>query len=321
MEEKQKLILGGVFATHTEMDADGNITRKDDFHLRLYWELFHSGAIKKLKGAKLHVLLAIAMHADQRAEGWPSIDRLTDMLPYGKNSINQAIQALEEDGFIEREQQRGQAGKFGNMKYRIRYGVPDDQNTVSQKGGYGENPQEISVSTVSQKAGDRKTGTRKVGYKEDAFNKKDLKDDNIKTINKDDQRAREAISLDDLDLSYLPDSYPAEIREVVEKRPELFPNVGQALKITERIRWAHGKAAKQIGYEIPHDYKLSAQVLREVIVRYALGKIEKDWIGYYHNALTDRLFAKALEGERQADRQQQAADFHHYNWVKGGTNQ
>lgn len=324
----KNLILGGVFATHTEMDADGNIVEKDHFHLRLYWELFHSGAIMKLKGAKLHVLLAIAMHADKRAESWPSIDRLTDLVPYGKNAINQAIQSLEEDGFIEREQGRGQAGQFGSMKYRIRYGVPDevkdeipedgdetpDESTVSQKGGHGENPQENNVSTVSHFS-----GYRKVGYKKE---KDDIKDD-IKTTDKDDKRAREkkeSISLKDLDISFLPDDYPKELKRIVEKRTGLFPTLEEAMVIHERAIWAHGKAARLLGYEIPNDFPLAAKVLRDVIRIAAMkrkkGKEIKDLPAYFHNALADQLFNKHIKEEKEAADKENGDGFVPYNWVR-----
>lgn len=281
MGEQNKPIIGGIFGTRTEVDAEGNVTHKDDFHLRLYWELFDPEVQKTaLKGNSFKVFLFIAMHMDKNGEGWPSQRRIAEKLGINKDTVGKAVDRLEKYGLIETDQDRKPDGTYSNTVYKLRFSpqvvekeVEEDEKTVSEKTGHGENPHEINDSTVSEKIGDGKTGSGKSGHKEEPSHKKEK--DDIKTIDKDDQRAREkkesttAISLDDLDLSYLPDSYPAEIREVVEKRPELFPNVGQALKITERIRWAHGKAAKQIGYEIPHDYKLSAQVLRDVIVRYA----------------------------------------------------
>lgn len=325
----KNLILGGVFATHTEVDEQGNVVERDEFHLRLYWELFHSGAIKKLKGAKLHALLAIAMHADRRAESWPTIEDMAEILPYSKNAISSAVAGLEEDGFIEREQQRGEKGKFGNMKYRIRYTSPA---TVSQKVGDGENPHEIKDSAVSQKVGDGDktrvsgstvshfSGDRKLGYKEE---KDDIKDD-IKTNNKDDKRAREKndpVELKDLDLSFLPDDYPREIRRIIEKRPGLFPTLDEAMTIYEKAVWAHGKASHLLGYEIPFDSPLAAKVLRDVIRVSALkqkkGDEIKDFPAYYHNALRDRLFAKHVEGEKRVATETDAGEFALYDWVKG----
>ncbi|MFD1428493.1 helix-turn-helix domain-containing protein [Kroppenstedtia sanguinis] len=325
-DKKNQPIIGGIFGTRTEVDAEGNVIQKDDFHLRLYWELFEPEVQKKaLKGNAFKVFLFIAMHMDKNGEGWPSQRRIAERLGINKDTVGNAVERLEKYGLIVADQTRKPDGTWGNTVYKLRFSprvVEEDvpEKAVSEKTGHGEEPHEIKDSTVSEKTGDGKTGSGKPGHKEDPPLNKDK--DDIKTINKDDQRAREEkettsdISLDNLDLSYLPDTYPEEIRTVVESRPELFRNVSQALKITERIRWAHGKASKQMGYEIQYDYKLSAQVLREVIVRCAQGKIEKDLIGYYHNALTDRLCAKAFERERQAEQERLAAEFKPYNWVK-----
>lgn len=123
--KKPRLLFGGVFATHTEWDEHGNVIERDEFHTRLYWELWTSGAMKKLKGPRLHVLLTIVQHSDRNGEGFPGIRRMAELLPYNKDSIAKAINELIELGFLEREEQkRAEAGKFGEIKYRIRYVIP-----------------------------------------------------------------------------------------------------------------------------------------------------------------------------------------------------
>jgi len=125
----KNLILGGVFATHTEMDENGNVIERDEFHVRIYWHLLTSGAIKKLKGGRLHVLITIALHCDNKGEGWPSTKRMAEMLPYSERQIKTFCKELEELGFIERWQTRKDNGDFGKMHYRLKAAFPAPETT------------------------------------------------------------------------------------------------------------------------------------------------------------------------------------------------
>lgn len=170
---KTKLILGGVFATHTEMDSEGNVTQRDEFHTRLYWDLWHSGAMLKLKGARLHVLLTIAQHADKNGEGFPSIERMASMLPYNKNAINKAIQDLIELGFLQRKQKRKEKGKFGKNHYTIEYTAPKAKPPHPQKGDTDKKPENKGFSPYPKNTDTVKTVDRKQGSKEDTSLKKE----------------------------------------------------------------------------------------------------------------------------------------------------
>jgi DNA-binding Lrp family transcriptional regulator len=114
-----KAIIGGIFGTHTEVNTEGNVTKKDDFHLRIYWDLFRNGSIKKLKGNMLHAYLLIAMYADNSGKGWPTQEILSDMLGVSRNTVGTAVKHLEKEGFITREKVRT-SGKFDNTIYKIK---------------------------------------------------------------------------------------------------------------------------------------------------------------------------------------------------------
>lgn len=174
---KKRLILGGVFATHTEMDENGNVTQRDEFHTRLYWDLWHSGAMMKLKGARLHVLLTIAQHADRNGKGFPGVRRLAELLPYNKDAINKAIKDLIKLGFLEREQQRGYKGKFGNNHYKIKYTIQTDTETSELPcTGNTDADRKLDNQGISPCTGNTdtvKTGDGKPGHKKDISFKKD----------------------------------------------------------------------------------------------------------------------------------------------------
>src|SRR5690242_14430408 len=103
-ENEMKSIIGGIFGTgkYTEFTADGEaVERKEKFNIRLYKDLWYTGAIKKLKGNKLSVWLTIAIHANNQAEGWPSQRTIAELLGLNKDTVTKALEALEKDGFIE----------------------------------------------------------------------------------------------------------------------------------------------------------------------------------------------------------------------------
>jgi DNA-binding transcriptional regulator YhcF (GntR family) len=120
MSEK-KPIIGGIFGTHTEWDENGNVTVKDDFHLRIYWDLWHTGAMKRLKGNMLHVYLTIAMHLDRRGEGWPTQAQIAKLCGINRDTVGTAIKKLVKEGFIEAEKVRSKNGKFDNTVYKIKF--------------------------------------------------------------------------------------------------------------------------------------------------------------------------------------------------------
>lgn len=173
MNEKQKLLFGGVFATHTEWNENGEVVERDEFHMRVYWDLWNSGAMMKLKGAKLHVLLSIAMHADKNAECFPGVRYLATILPYNKNAISEAIKELIELGFLVRDQKRKEGGKFDHNNYKIKYSSPRPENRDTVETEENQEVEPCPENTDTVKTGSRKTGSRKKGLKKDLSSKKD----------------------------------------------------------------------------------------------------------------------------------------------------
>lgn len=180
-----KPIIGGIFGTHTEIDEHGNVVQKDDFHLRIYWDLFYSGAIGKLKGNMLHVYLTIAMHLDQRGEGWPTQERIAELCKINRETVVNSIKKLVEAGFIEAEKARSK-GKFDNTVYKIKFAPKIDENIHDGKSDMEENQQnqgfdhvgKSNTVTMSEKPSRKirhgKSDTKKdISFKEDPSLKKE----------------------------------------------------------------------------------------------------------------------------------------------------
>lgn len=185
MEDNNKRpILGGIFGTRTEVDSEGNVIQKDDFHLRLYWELFEPNLQKEaLKGNAFKVFLFIAMHLDKNGEGWPSQRRIAKKLGINKDTVGTAIERLEKYGLIEASQSRKPDGTWANTVYKLRL-TPEivDKETkkaASEKTGHGTKPHKTEDFTVSEKTGDGKSGPGFFGHKEDTNSKKD---NNVKAV-------------------------------------------------------------------------------------------------------------------------------------------
>lgn len=166
---EKKLLFGGIFETHQEWDEFGNVIQREEFYLRLYWNLWHSGMMKQLKGARFHVLMTIAMHANKNAECFPSVRQMEKLLPYNKNAINKAINDLIDLGLLEREQQRAESGKFNHNTYKIKYQAP-----CPQKIDTVESEENKDISPCPQNTDTVKPVDRKSGLKEELSFKKDI---------------------------------------------------------------------------------------------------------------------------------------------------
>lgn len=113
-------ILSGIFQRWRDLDHSGKARSSDDWFILVHRRLFTSGAIRKLHGARLHVLLALVMHANAEAEAWPTQQRLAEHTGYSVAAVNRAVQGLETDGFIQRERLRGDDGTFsGATRYKL----------------------------------------------------------------------------------------------------------------------------------------------------------------------------------------------------------
>ena len=81
--------------------------------------------LRLFKGARLHVFLAIALHADEEGWAWPSYERLADETGYSRDTVCKALAdlcELEIDGerVLLRYQPRAEeAGQFKSNRYLI----------------------------------------------------------------------------------------------------------------------------------------------------------------------------------------------------------
>lgn len=117
-----KQLGGELMGTNIIIDENENVIGiKEKFNIRLYKDLWDSGAIKKLKGNKLGVFLTIAIHADNEGEGWPSQKTIASKLGINTDTVNRAIQALEKDGFIEREIIHDENNRCVGTIYKLRF--------------------------------------------------------------------------------------------------------------------------------------------------------------------------------------------------------
>lgn len=180
-EQVMKAIIGGIFGTgtYTVWTEDGEaVEKKEKFNIRLYKDLWHTGAIKKLKGNKLHVWLTIAIHANNQAEGWPTQRTIASLLDLNKDTVTKALKELEKDGFIERTiPQKKENGQFATTRYKIKF-APDlaspKKSDREESSNINDSHQSEKIGLdQSEKTGTGKTGTGKVGHKEDISFKED----------------------------------------------------------------------------------------------------------------------------------------------------
>jgi len=238
MNEKQvKTIIGGIFGTgtYTVWDEEGKAhTKKEKFNIRLYKDLWTSGAIRKLKGNLLGIFLTIAIHADSQGEGWPTQQTIADLLGISRDTVGKGLKKLEEYGFIEREKTRYQ-GKFDNTIYKIKF-APDlkDESEDHDQGNkrpkserpktMSENPtrqksHKINVPTTSEKP-TRKNRHGKTDTKDNPFSKDDLsfKDDPNNNKQAEGEKTKQQKKSDNDDVVVV----VKEIEEVRRKVKETF---------------------------------------------------------------------------------------------------
>lgn len=89
------------------------------------------------------VLLALADHANDLGECWPSVSLLMQRACVGERTVQRALQSLEESGFIVRERRRRENGSDTSNLYRLMFtkvsqGV-SAEISVDQRGSGGVN--------------------------------------------------------------------------------------------------------------------------------------------------------------------------------------
>lgn len=71
---------------------------------------------------KKFVLFALADYADEAGSCWPSMETLATYTGQSVRAVKRHVQALEDDGFIQRARTRNNAGQLGQYRYKIHQG-------------------------------------------------------------------------------------------------------------------------------------------------------------------------------------------------------
>lgn len=79
---------------------DGSTYTRNDIFVKLS-VTFRDRMLRKLKGAKLSVLLCISLHCGEDMQAFPSLATIADETDYTEQSVRTAIKELEEAGLIE----------------------------------------------------------------------------------------------------------------------------------------------------------------------------------------------------------------------------
>jgi predicted transcriptional regulator len=313
-------IIGGIFGTRTEWDAEGNQIKKDDFHLRLYWDLWHSGAIANMPRFELHVYLTIAMHLDQRGQGWPTQEEIAEMLKVNRKTVGAATKALEEKGYIERERHRKPDGTWSNYIYKIKFAPPVQQHDHDQK---------TDMDHVQFTTGG------KLDTKKDIF-ELNTESNTVKTEYKNESSTEQqpqekkksiSITLDEiadleLDSSFLPENFPPKFTEAVKKVRDDLETIRYYFDIA---RAAHKDAEKRLKEQLQDpsfefgdtyfDDDVAAAAFLSTIGQAKLGKIEESIEAHFRGNVRSRLVRKELALMQALEKKEKQDQFVLYDWL------
>lgn len=123
---ENKPIISGIFERRVELDADKKLKDREDFYVIVHRRLFTNGRIKELHGARLHVLLALMLHADAKGEAFPSQATIASETGYRIRAVNTALQGLRAAGFITYEREHRADGTFAkHATYKLVLGASE----------------------------------------------------------------------------------------------------------------------------------------------------------------------------------------------------
>lgn len=82
---------------------------------------------QKLKPTQKIVLLALADHANDSGECWPGINKLCEKAGVSRSTLKRALEELEENGFIQRQERKRQNGsQTSNLYFLTLEGVQNE---------------------------------------------------------------------------------------------------------------------------------------------------------------------------------------------------
>jgi DNA-binding transcriptional ArsR family regulator len=101
-------------------DANGDSIPLEEVYVKIK-VAFREKALRLLKGPKLSCFLAIALHANDESEAWPSIDTIVRQTGYSRPTVCSALGELVELGFIEKRRRKHESTLY-SVKGYIWYG-------------------------------------------------------------------------------------------------------------------------------------------------------------------------------------------------------
>ena len=105
-----------VKATQKQNDDD-NI-----WHLRLPAEFLTGGALARLSGGCVKVMLALVLHADEKGRCWPSLATISELSGLTRSATCRALTKLEKSKVVKRLARgggRSQGGKYPSTTYKL----------------------------------------------------------------------------------------------------------------------------------------------------------------------------------------------------------
>lgn len=347
-------IIGGIFGTRTEWDAEGNQIKKDDFHLRIYWDLWHSGAIADMPRYQLHVYLTIAMHLDQRGKGWPTQEQIAELLKVNRKTVGEAIKALVQKGYIERTRHRKPDGTWSNYEYKIKFAPSSDHDQKPddhvQKTDMDENDPSIThdqKTDMDESAENRHsyhvqktdmghvqfTTSSELDTKKDSFElnteiKTEYEDESSTEQQPEGRKKKNIqITLDEiadmeLDSSFLPEGFPPKFTEAVKKVRDDLETIRYYFDIAKA---AHKDAEKRLREQLQDpsfefgdtyfDDDVAASAFLSTIGQAKLGKIEESIEAHFRGNVRSRLIRKELALVQALHKKEKQDQFIPYDWL------
>jgi len=146
----------------TYLRDDGTTFTREDVFVKLS-VTFRDNMLRKLKGAKLSVLLCIALHCNRNMAAWPSLALIAQETGYSEQSVRSAIQGLAEMRLVEISAQFNESGAQTSNNYRINGYL---SMTNGLQGSTNNTPPGDSSYTPQ---GYRKYNPKKIPYEEELY--------------------------------------------------------------------------------------------------------------------------------------------------------
>jgi len=135
-------------------DVNGDSVPLEEVYVKIK-VAFREKALRLLKGPKLSCFLAIALHANNESEAWPSIDTIMRQTGYSRPAVCSALDELVELGFIEKRRRKHESTLY-TIKGYIWYGSESKPTLL------GEAQSKVSELSQSESKGTKRLPTKRL---------------------------------------------------------------------------------------------------------------------------------------------------------------